>query len=88
MDFDTYLRPREKLVQHGPSALNDAELLQLILGPGSSSSSGAIVARRVEVLIKDGPLGYDSLVQTDGIGDAKACRVLALVELAGRLGSL
>jgi DNA repair protein RadC len=84
------LRPRERLLAAGPSALSDAELLGLLLGIGNREKTSVELAG--EVISEAGSLYglFDSsvheLVEINGVGEAKACIVLAAVELAKRIG--
>lgn len=86
------LRPRERLRQSGPSALSDGELLGLLLGIGSREKTAVELAG--EVISEAGGLHslYDvsvhELMQVNGIGKAKACIILAAVELGRRIGQV
>ena len=86
------LRPRERLLQSGPSALSDGELLGLLFGIGSREKNAVELAG--EVVSEAGGLHglYDvsvhELVQVNGIGEAKACIILAAVELGRRIGQV
>lgn len=80
-----YERPREKLRNRGVASLGLVELLQLIVGSGSAQLSGARVAREIECVLKGGPVSYDVLVSIRGVGDAKACQILAALEIGGRI---
>ena len=86
------LRPRERLLQSGPSALSDGELLGLLLGIGSREKTAVELAG--EVISEAGGLHslYDvsvhELMQVNGIGKAKACIILAAVELGRRIGQV
>src|SRR5262245_21020511 len=81
-------RPREKLVQHGVSALGDNELVALVLGSGCRRTDALAIAN--ELLAARG--GLHGLVRSTcgdmariaGIGTAKAAQVLAAVELGRR----
>ncbi len=66
-------------------ALTSTELLQLIIGSGSAKVSGAKLARMVEQVLATGVVSYEALVAVRGVGEAKACQVLAVVELGKRL---
>jgi DNA repair protein RadC len=81
--------PRERLVQKGPSALSNSELLALVLGSGSKGSNVFELARvlmyKYESLNSFFDLSYNSLVKINGIGQAKASKVLAIKELSLRL---
>lgn len=82
------VRPRERLLQSGPSALSDAELLAIVLRTG-------YVRRPVLELAQsllDNLGGLRGLLATDiqhlrrqnGIGIAKACEILAISEINKR----
>ena len=86
------LRPRERLLEAGPSALSDGELLGLLFGIGSREKSAVELAGEV-ISEADGLHGlYDvsvhELTQINGIGEAKACIILAAVELGRRIGQV
>jgi DNA repair protein RadC len=86
------LRPRERLLEAGPSALSDGELLGLIFGIGSREKTAVELAGEV-ISEASGLLGlYDvsvhELMQVNGIGEAKACKILAAVELGRRIGQV
>jgi DNA repair protein RadC len=86
------LRPRERLLAAGPSALSDGELLGLLFGIGSREKTAVELAG--EVISEAGGLHglYDvsvhELVEINGIGEAKACVILAAVELGRRIGQV
>jgi len=78
-------RPREKLIERGPKALSDAELLAICLGSGVRGQSAVALGR--ELLLQAG--GLRSLLTTpiprlQGLGMAKTTRVRAALELARR----
>lgn len=85
MEYELYQRPREKLLTKGVGSLSVAELFQIILGSGSSKISGAKIARHVEKLFIEDAISYKTLVSTKGVGDAKACQILATLELSKRM---
>jgi DNA repair protein RadC len=86
------LRPRERLLAAGPSALSDGELLGLLFGIGSREKTAVELAG--EVISEAGGLHglYDvsvhELTRVNGIGEAKACIILAAVELGRRIGEV
>ena len=86
------LRPRERLLAAGPSALSDGELLGLLFGIGSWEKTAVELAG--EVISEAGGLHglYDvsvhELMEVNGIGEAKACIILAAVELGRRIGQV
>lgn len=82
-DFD---RPREKLTLKGPQALSDAELLAILLGSGAKGRSALELASAIlkKLGSKLDQLQVEDLTSFEGIGQAKACQVLAAFELARR----
>jgi DNA repair protein RadC len=86
------LRPRERLLEAGPAALSDGELLGLLFGIGNREKTAVELAG--EVISEAGGLHglYDvdahELMEVNGIGEAKACTILAAVELGRRIGQV
>ena len=85
-------RPRERLKDYGPSSLSNAELIAILLRVGSEGESVVNLASRVISEFK-GLRGlaratYGELCAMHGISDAKACQLLAALELGRRLMSL
>ncbi len=82
-------KPRERLAQSGPAALGDAELIALLLGTGSSKENAVEVARRllgeVHGIVGLFRAGMGALSRIDGIGQAKAARLVAAMEIGFRL---
>jgi len=79
-------RPREKLLSKGEAALSDAELLAVLLGSGSRRQG--VLDLSVQILESlDGQLASataERLLQMNGVGRAKACQVVAAMELGRR----
>lgn len=81
-------RPREKLLQRGPDALSDAELLAIFLRTGVSGKTAVDLAR--ELLTQFG--GLRPLLEAErgtfcaahGLGEAKFVQLQATLELARR----
>jgi DNA repair protein RadC len=86
------LRPRERLLTAGPSALSDGELLGLLVGIGSREKTAVELAG--EAISEAGGLfglyvvSVHELMEINGIGEAKACIILAAVELGRRIGQV
>jgi DNA repair protein RadC len=83
-------RPREKLLERGPEALSDAELLAIIIrtGDGTSGRTALDHARQLITRFKNF-LGLASAAITElctlkGIGPAKAAAVQAAIEISRR----
>ncbi|MGY4707517.1 RadC family protein [Candidatus Bipolaricaulota sp. J31] len=85
-DLPDFERPREKLLERGPEALSDAELLAILLGSGTKGRSALELAHRI--IKAAGPdlprLRPEELTAIEGVGAAKACRIAAAFELARR----
>ena len=82
-------RPREKLQLKGKDALTDAELLAILIESGTRKKSAVDLARAM--LSEHGHdlrllsrLDLGDLVKFNGIGKAKAIKILAAFELARR----
>jgi len=81
-------RPRERLLRHGASVLTDAELLAVMLRTGMAGR-GAVDLGRLLVERFGGLRGLFAASAADlrampGLGDAKICQLLAVLELARR----
>lgn len=85
-------RPREKLMRNGVAALSNAELIAAVIGSGAQKESALQVAQRILALEQDG-LGHlararhEELRAIRGIGEVKACQLLAAAELGKRICS-
>lgn len=85
-------RPRERLLQYGASQLSNSELIAILLRVGSAGESVLNLSTRV--LSTYGGLGgvakasLSELCTLHGISDAKACQLMAALELGRRLSSL
>jgi DNA repair protein RadC len=79
-------RPREKLQRKGPAALSDFELLEVMIGNGTTGADVGQIARQVNKLLAKGAGGvnFESLVAIRGVSTAGAGRILAALELARR----
>ncbi|MDP4184485.1 MAG: DNA repair protein RadC [Bacteroidota bacterium] len=82
-------RPREKLKFKGLPTLSDAELLAIIIGSGTPNESAVDLSKRImsEVhnnLSELGKLELHDYNKFKGIGDAKAIRIIAALELGRR----
>lgn len=87
-DWPNSERPREKLLQRGPGALSDAELLAIFLGSGLPGRDAVQTGR--ELLEAHGPLRVlldhspADLARLPGLGPARACQLAAALELGNR----
>ncbi len=85
-------RPREKLRLRGETSLSTAELLAILLSTGVKGETVIEVAQRL-LVERDGLPGlvrtdYDELRRTHGLGEAKAAKLKATLELARRLSAV
>jgi DNA repair protein RadC len=81
-------RPRERLLNRGPEAVSDAELVAILLRTGVKGTSAVELARRV--LDRFGSLAdllrapVYALLEEKGLKGAKAAQLIAAIELARR----
>jgi len=80
-----YERPREKIMRYGAPHLTMGELVQAVIGAGSSSVSAAKLARHITHLLKSGTVTYPELLEVKGVGVAKACQIMAAIEIGIRV---
>lgn len=84
-------RPRERLIQVGPQALSNQELIAILIGSGTKGTSALSLSTRILVhfeglsLLRDATI--NELTSIKGIGDAKAVQLIAAIELGKRLHS-
>jgi len=81
--------PRERLFEHGPHVLSDADILALLIGTGASGLSNVELAagllgshRSLRIMASRDVRDFMS---KDGIGPSKAARLAAAFEIARRL---
>ncbi len=85
-------RPRERLLKKGSKFLSTAELLALIISTGSRKRTAVELAK--DLLSNFGglkgiiDLSCEELKEIKGIGTAKAAKISAAVELAGRITAI
>ena len=84
------LRPREKMAASGPSELEDAELLAMLIGSGSPNESALGLAEQILEAVGGSiknlaAMSLAELCGFRGMGMAKSSTVLAAMELALRL---
>jgi DNA repair protein RadC len=89
-DLPPQERPRERLLQHGPEALSERELLAIILRSGRRGKSALDLA--TSLLGEYGALSTlasarpEELATKRGVGVAKATALVAAFQLGRRLG--
>ena len=85
-------RPREKMSVSGAASLSDSELLAILINSGTRDKSAVDVAREILASVGNSlnaltGTSKDRLCAIQGIGEAKASRLLAAFELAVRIQS-
>ena len=82
-------KPREKILKDGISALNNLELLAILLRCGNKNKSvmelSLEVLNSIDLLNDISELTIEELIKIDGIGISKATTILASFELAKRI---
>ena len=82
-------RPREKLLNQGPSGLSDSELLAILLNHGTKDKTAIDLGREIMQLGKNnlnelGKLTVKELMRIKGVGEAKAIAIAAALEIGRR----
>src|ERR1700742_110312 len=82
-------RPREKMMRAGAKALSDSELLAIFIGKGTEGSNAVEIGRQImnscqNSLLEFGRRSVKDLMKVKGIGLAKACTLVAGMELGRR----
>ncbi len=84
-------RPREKLIEHGPATLSNAELLAILLRTGDASSGQSALDHGRTLVTRFGDsfreleeASITELCEVKGIGPAKATQIQAALEIAKR----
>lgn len=82
-------RPRERLINKGVKYLSNEELLAILLKTGTKDYSVKDLANNILKQLDNinnlKAINMESLIKIKGIGKAKACEILAAVELGKRL---
>ena len=82
-------KPRERLIELGVEALSNYELLAILFHTGTKSQSvielSKSVLHRFDQLKELEKVSFQEWIQMPGIGTAKACTVLAALELSKRI---
>lgn len=88
-DIPAIDRPRERLKNFGVYSLSNEELLAIILKTGTREASAKILSTKLLSQvggIRNLPkLNLSELTKIKGIGEAKACTLLAVIELSKRI---
>lgn len=86
-ELPKYERPRERLLELGPQNLSSAELIAILLSSGTKkhnvlSVSKAILKKYPSEKLSE--IGLNELKKIDGLGEVKAGKIIAAVELGRR----
>jgi DNA repair protein RadC len=86
-DFPKVDRPREKLEKYGPDKLKDEELLAILLGVGVKGTNVIELSKKILKKWEGKGIGtatVKELSEIHGLGNAKACEIVACFELGKR----
>lgn len=91
-ELPEYERPREKMCREGSRALSNGELIALLLSSGTRNKTAVQLAEEILALDPGGIVyltecSLEELLSIDGVGRAKACQLLAAVELGRRIAT-
>lgn len=82
-------RPRERLINFGAESLSNEELLSILLKTGTKDISvkelASTILNKIGGINKLSEMNYHVLLSIPGVGSAKACTLLAVVELSKRI---
>src|SRR3989338_7322857 len=87
-DLPKIERPREKLEKYGPGKLSNSELLAILLGTGTKGINVVELSNKILKKFTGNNLSkadVKELKNTTGLGEAKACEIVACFELGRRL---
>jgi len=89
-DLPKWERPREKLAARGTSSLSNAELIAILISSGTNDESAISLASKVlalepRSLSKLSGYEPEEFMSIKGIGLAKACTLVAAMELGRRI---
>lgn len=81
--------PREKMIKYGPNHLSNSELLAIILRTGTKEKSalaiGCDLVKSKETVQDFSSITIEELCAFEGVGESKACQIIAAVELGKRV---
>lgn len=88
-DIPKLERPRERLIKDGVEKLSNEDLLSILIGNGTKGNSAKdlslIILDKIKSIDNASMLNYHSLMKIKGLGMAKACTILAAIELGKRI---
>ncbi len=86
-------KPREKLLKEGRENLSNTEILAILIGSGTGSRSSLDLASEV-IALDAGGIRFlaecrpEEIKKVKGIGEARACAILAAAELGKRIAAV
>lgn len=84
-------RPRERLINQGVEKLNNEELLSILLKTGTKDKSVKVLSddilKKINNIKDLKNMSIETLTSIKGIGEAKACFLLAAIELGKRINN-
>jgi len=89
-DLPVWERPREKLLSFGAGSLSNSELIAILISSGSKEDSAISLASKI-IALEQGSLSKlssyepEEFMKLPGIGMAKACSLVAAMELGRRI---
>lgn len=89
-DWSIEERPREKMLLNGAKALNNSELLAILLRSGDTENTAVDLARSLlsingNSLKTLSQMPFEGLCKIKGVGPSKATTILAAFEIANRI---
>lgn len=84
-------RPRERLINKGVYSLSDSELLAIVLKTGTKDLSvkdlANLILKKYKSISNLKNITYRELINIKGIGEAKACQIISVIEIAKRINT-
>lgn len=82
-------RPYERLIKYGSNILSNEELLAILIKSGTKENSSKMISSKIISNLNDiselKNFEYHDLIKIKGIKQAKACNILAAIELGKRI---
>lgn len=92
LDIPEDERPRERLINYGVDKLSNEELISLLLESGTKNISVKNISMELLKYVKNinnlKNITYQELTSIKGIGKAKACKILGMIELSKRMNMI
>ncbi len=81
-------RPRERLIKYGANILSNEELLSILIKSGAKNKSAKEIAQtllsKFDNVQDFSQITYEELLKVKGMGESKACTIMAAIELGNR----